>query len=40
MDHFKACGSSQEDTEDAELAEGGFLKVHQAAYTGLFHILL
>ncbi|PKU45500.1 hypothetical protein llap_4184 [Limosa lapponica baueri] len=27
MDLFKACGSSQEDTEDTEIAEGGFLKV-------------
>ncbi|XP_032855177.2 sister chromatid cohesion protein PDS5 homolog A isoform X1 [Tyto alba] len=27
MDLFKGCGSSQEDTEDAEIAEGGFLKV-------------
>lgn len=27
MDLFKACESSQEDTEDTEIAEGGFLKV-------------
>lgn len=27
VDLFKACGSSQEDAEDTEIAEGGFLKV-------------
>ena len=27
MDLFRTCESSQEDTEDTEIAEGGFLKV-------------
>lgn len=37
MDLFKACESSQEDTEDTEIAEGGFLKVQQASYVGPFY---
>lgn len=38
MDLFKLCESSQEDTEDTDLTEGGFLKVQKAVYTGLFFL--
>lgn len=39
MDLFKLCDTedtgSQEDTEETELTENGFLKVQQGDYTGL-----
>lgn len=38
VDLFKLCESSQEDSEETDLTEGGFLKVQQAVYAGLCHV--